>query len=732
MLRLRLTAVPVALLLVAGTATAQTAARQRAEALVQAALHSARAGDTALAIKQLADARKADARFATAHYEYGRILSEHSTLGFRDLLKRRDAGNALLDASNLEPDNPWPILELGRLRLKMPGMRIAAQNLFRDALDLAVKKGDSEAAAEVAFEIGQIYDRRYRTTANRYMMIGDARILDPIAAQFEPEYVEQFLRNSAIPLDESGELDAANAEVWYRQALTHRVGHENAAIALSALLYELKRYSEVYAVASKAAAASPASARLKLAEGLGLLRLKRVTQASEVLESAVKLMSDRERSMVASLAPIIRPGDARSYETLDASTRAAYDRAYWDLNDPLFLTNVNEHRLAFLGRVAYSDLMFSTFDLKVRGALTDRGQIILRYGEPPVIATFPPDVQNKNEGETLGRVTTLWYFPEPKMKFVFVGPPAMSTATFAGEFYGYADDLRHSMPVRYDSLPNGLVTEEMNVRVASFRGNQPQNTRVEFHALVPTRKLAERSGTTAVSVETGFMILDGNRNRILDERDTVRVVSTEARDRVRSFHRQFMPGEYGYRVEALEPASMAAAAAKGALSLASYPLGEFAVSDILIGTGFVDEDLRRREDLTMQIIPDNALESGQSLGLYWESYGARPSDEGSVRFRIDISMTILDIERPPAMHLQLLGSIADRLNLSEQGDKKVTVSFDRTLPAPPASDDRVLHGINIQLQTIPAGQYLLEITMTDRESGKVARSNQAVRVRRPQ
>ena len=728
----RLLAVP-ATLLVVGTAVAQGSPRQRAEALVQAARVSVRAGDTDQALLQLKAARKADAKYATAHLEYGQLLSATSTMGFKDLLKRRDAVQSLQDAIELDHDNPWPYLELGRLRLKMPLMRIAAENLFKDALDAAVKKGVPEAVADITYEIGQIYDRRYRTDANRHMMIGDVKILDPLVAEHDPRYIDQFLKNSAIKLDGSGELNAAQAENWYRQALTAQPGHENAAIAFAALLYETKRFGEMAGIAHTAATINPASARLRLAEGLAQLRLRHLNEASTTLEQGVKLMTDRERSMVAALGPIIRPPDARAYETLDAASRAAYDRAYWELADPLYLTSVNEQRLAFLGRVAYADLMFSTPDLKIRGALTDRGQIVLRYGEPPVIATFQPDVQQKNELETMGRITTLWYYPEPKLKFIFTGPPGMSTATFAGEFYGYADELRYSMPVRYDSLPGGLTTDSMAVQVSRFRGNQPQNTRVEVHATVPTNKLAAKSGASPAMVETGFMILDNARGRILDERDTSKVSPDETRGRVRAFERQFRPGEYYYRVEALEPASMASARASGSLSILSFPVGSLSLSDVLIGTDLVNPgEQRRRDELNMRVIPESALEPGQSMGLYWETYGARPSADGSIHLRTEISMTVLEIDRPPVLHLRAIGAIADAVGLSALGDKKVTVGYDRTVPAPTGADDRILNSINLQIESLPAGQYLLEVKMTDKESGQTAKTTHAVRIRRPQ
>jgi hypothetical protein len=70
-----------------------------------------------------------------------------------------------------------------------------------------------------------------------------------------------------------GELDAGTAEEHYRKAIEIFPGHEEATAAYAAILFENKRYSEMASVARAAAVQLPASARVRLAEGLALLNL---------------------------------------------------------------------------------------------------------------------------------------------------------------------------------------------------------------------------------------------------------------------------------------------------------------------------------------------------------------------------------------------------------------------------------------------------------------------------
>jgi hypothetical protein len=203
--------------------------------------------------------------------------------------------------------------------------------------------------------------------------------------------------------------------------------------------------------------------------------------------------------------------------------------------------------------------------------------------------------------------------------------------------------------------------------------------------------------------------------------------------RVRSWGRQFRPGEYAYRLEALEPQAMRGARATGSFSISSYPTGVFSASDILMGTNMPDPpaDPARRDDIHISVSPDNSIVTGQPLALYWESYGAKPSADGSVRLKIDIRLNVLDIERASVGHIRVLGALADRLGVSAKGDDAVRVSYNRTSPAPASSDDRLLHALNVQIDDAPSAEYLLEITMTDLESGQVTKVSRKLRLRRP-
>lgn len=721
-----------AALAVAVVAQAQNApSRQRAQALVTSAMSSAAAGDTNTALRLLKEATKTDDKFALAHFEYGVMLSRTSKMGLLDTKQRHDATVSLERALELE-DNPWAFFELGKLKLKTPLLRLAAQSLFERAMESAERNHDLDAEAEIAFEIGQIYDRQYRTMADRVMMVGDQKILDPDWALYEKGWIEDFMKNSTIPVPDAGELDARTAEEWYTKALKARPGHEGTVAAYSVILYDHSRFDEMAHIARAAAAVSPSSARVHLVEGLALLRLGQFGPANAALERGVSLMTDRERKYVASLDYVMRKGEAIRYDSLDAASRATFDTLYWKTADPLYLTDLNEQRLAFLGRVAYADLHFTDIETGVRGALTDRGQIVLRYGEPPVRATIAPDVQFKNQGESMAAVTTVWIYPTEQLHFVFVGPPGMNAAIFAGDFHNYAADVREMVPVHYEKLVDNLTIDSIPLQIARFRGNNPANTRVEVYAAVPAGKLASAAQVKTAPVVTGFIIADQRMNRVLDARDTLKASADDTTPRTTSWSKQFVPGDYEYSVEALEPQTNRSARARGGLTLGAFPAKEFALSDVLVGKNLESStEIRTRSDLHMDVAPAGEFTVGQPLGLFWEIYGARPTKDGAVHLKVEVTLTVLSLDRLPQIHAKVFGAIADKLGTSAVGEHKAAVSYEFSVPAPSAADDRILHAVNVELADAPPAEYLIEIKTTDLESGQAARTARVVHVRRP-
>jgi GWxTD domain-containing protein len=432
------------------------------------------------------------------------------------------------------------------------------------------------------------------------------------------------------------------------------------------------------------------------------------------------------------LAAVMRKEDAARYEAAGEVARAALDSLFWDVADPLSLTAVNEARIEFLSRVAYADLRFTSAEFNRQGWNTDRGVIILRYGEPPVVATFAPEVDEVDASDALGRVTTVWYYPATKMRFVFAGPPAMNSAYFAGNFRSYADNARHVAPMRFDNLEAARI-DSVPVQVARFRADTGRGTDVAIYADIPTRQMLRDVDLTQAQLETGLFVTNAARDRVVAARDSS-VVRVNARDRftTRSWARPLRAGDFLYRVEAREPASGRAARGLASFSVERFPAGTFTLSDVLVARGLApktDGTPRGRADFLITPNASMTYAPQDTVFLYWENYGTARDSAGNGRLRVELGLRLTAIDRGRRIEARILGGIADAVGLTAEGDDRVSLRYERTVALDAA--DRVPNHLALGLGDAPYGTYKLELTVTDLTNGKVAKRERTIIVPRP-
>lgn len=711
---------------------AQTPKLAQAESLYQRALDRVRAGDTTAALKALERANKLAPKFAPAFFTRGVILGRGTRLGMTDLVRRRVAFQMISRALDLDGENPFYLMELGRIRLKTPFLRLDAERLFNRALRAAEAKNDRLVLAEIHWELGQIHERRYVTMVNRRMITGSAGTFSADEALANWQYVVNFLEQSTQRLDDAGEIDYRKAEDHYRSALTADPTHAGAAIGLLALFYDGSRFEEMAQLAADLRKTQPVEPRIALALGLALHRLDRDSRAQFVFDTALALLPEQERLDMSGLETILQKEAAAAYAQMSGAERTSSDSLYWDVADPLKLTEVNEARMEFLARVAYADLRFSAAEFRTRGWQTDRGMIYVRYGDPPVKVTFAPQTSEIEGSDALGRVTYVWWYPQSKLRFVFVGPPAMNYAFFASDFRSYAEDARFLSPVRFDNLKPMLRVDSVPVQLARFRGDSG-NTDVSIFADIPTNLMLKDVDVARTTMETAMFLSDGRHRAVVTLRDSTNI-SSSARAGVtpRAWRRSLKPGQYLYRVEAREQASGGSARGLSPFRVDGFPVGQFALSDVLVARRIVPragEEPRSRSDFL--IVPNASMTfvPRDTIHLYWELYGATPDSSGNSRLGISLALRVSALDRGRAIEARILGGIADAIGLSAKDDDRVALRYNRTVAINPS--DRIPNYLALDLGAAPFGTYTLELTVTDLVSGQSATRERVLTVPRP-
>ncbi len=717
----------------------------RANRLVEDAVRLASRGDTAAALDRLEQATKLASGLAEAHYRRGMLLARQSGTDLADMFKRRRAQSALARAIRIDGGNPHYFLELGRLRLKQGFMRLGAQRLFNRALRAARQRGDPAVVAEIEGELGDIYFRRYQALGHRHMITGDVFRFDTREALGSTNYAREFLESRSHAIPDAGELDLRQAEEHYRAGVAAWNGHDQATAGLLGILYDGRRYEEYHERARSFARAAPDNPRAHLFAGLGLWQLGRGREATRAFRRALDMMPAADRARVTNLSVIMRRSNAEAYGELTSADRAEYNRIYWSANDPLKLTEENEHLLEHLARVAYTEIRFSAPELHMRGWESDRGVIYIRYGPPPVIATFPPGTSQMGAltdpigeggrgvvtGDVMatGRITTVWFYPERNLRFVFYGPPGYNFARFAGEFQAYAQETRSVLPVIYDNVPVDAALDSVAIQTAAFRATDTTSaTELVIFAGLPLRRMTEGVDLDEGPLESGLFVTDLLERSIDEQRRSETVVfHAERQFEQRTFVSYLLPGEYRYRVEARQPTTRRAARGAARVVIETFDRPIFMLSDVVLA-----DRVAPREDAPggrgaffMDPNPAMTYAPGDEVHLYWEMYNLTPDSTGAVSYRAAVVITVQSLERR-GFGANIVGGIADAIGTSAKGDDQVTLSYE-------VSDvlgdrDRLPGWVAIDLSDAPNAVYILELVITDQQTGQTATRRRIFRV----
>jgi len=736
---------PVALLALAAALSAVAAPVRSAEAqrpssatalpasldsLHQAARQQLTQGDTAAALEALELLQRRAPRYAPAFFDHGVVLSRRSEMGLAldDMLRRRRAGELLERGLDLDPDNPLYLLEMGRLRLKTPFLRIEAERLFAKAQRAARARGDARLLAVVEYELGLVSARRFNAMRNRRILTGTTTALDIEAAVANWQYIRDFLEQRTAPVQDAGDIDRLKAEEHFHAALAADSSHAGAAADLLGLLYESGRTAEMLALARTLAHQQPAAPRTWLAFGLALQARDHLEEAAVAFDAALALVPDSIRRQMLNVSQWLRPDDAVRLERAPPAEREGAEAAWWRSADPLALTAVNEARVALLARIAYADLRFTSEEAQLPGWRTDRGQVWIRYGAPDVIASLAPETQDVNGAESMARVITIWWYRESALRFVFRGPPAINAAAFAGNFRAYADNARRIIPVSLRDVHATMQLDTVAIQVARFRA--ASGTRVELYAEIPAQRMLADVDLSPALLEGGFAFgADAARRAPQMVRDSLRVTAGPSAVPLRRTWTQVVPPgeEYIYRVEARQPDTGRGARGDGAVGVrpiggaGTFDISDLVVADRISGGG------DGREAFAIDANAAMRFQARDTVALYWETYNAAAPASGTARLRVRVTVRILSLDRGRSFSARVLGGIADAVGLSAVGDEQVSLVYERDARSLAA----VTHQLAIGLGDAPAGQYALSVEVTDLSSGRTARTERTLTLERP-
>lgn len=682
-------------------------------------------GDTTAAMDLLEVAVSNDPRNAAAWHRRGvlawQLASRDTTaattiIGARpDRALSRLADSSLRLATTFAPDSARYLIDLGRFRLSssLASNRGKAKDLFERALALAERAGDRQVVSMATDALGMLHWRRYELRAERRLLGGGPKDATLGGIINDPEALQKFFEKytpKGVTQEWSGEEEYSAALDLFSRARRTDPGNETAARHAYMALAERARWEELRHLARSRTGTNGDDGWGWLARGLASYRLGAIAEATAAFDRALDVLPDHERRRLTRVSRILRPADSTRYDAMSPEERAAAERFYWLMTDPLWAAAGNERWLEFLSRVVYADLLWSSDDYRIAGSETERGDIYIRYGPPTVMVAFSPDPLLAREHW----IRQVWLYREG-LAFMFRLPPGYGVAKLGTFSALRARELRDTMPVMFTNVAASRAPDSIPARLARFRATA-DSADIVVAAEIPLQSLVSGIDLMTVPIRTQLQFFDWRTDRVVHDSSRRTVDAKETglpASRVRSWQPRVGVGDYFYRIEAIQPDAYRSARGGGRVTVttdSAFSLTGFGVSDLLIASDVaVDSGPAPRRWSDVRITPSaGALEAATPIWLLWESYGLREQARVN-RYQVTVVLERMSGGGVGALAARIVGGIAGAIGLRESGTDRVAIRFTREVPG----DSVHLDYLSVDLAGVPPGDYRISVEIDD-------------------
>ena len=676
----------------------------------------------------VAQARPKDGESWLSYGTFLVYVSSEADSGWRT---RLEAEKALEQAFRLLPGDPRPVAALGVLRRKQ-GARIEARRLVNRAVGMADRRdAEFEACfkAEIHYQMALVYRTWWEDWDGMHNLPATAPAIAACSA-FRSQIADRGVQGTGLTSSTIPDAPAICAREFYemmeyaqdwssmrhadRDAMIQELGealaadptHRDARRDQLLAWYDLGEWDRFDATVSEGLRVG-SDPWVRLWASAGAYARRRFGVARAYLDSATALLTDGERRLLLEPERVMAPEAAAQWTDWASENRPVRDDAFWQASDPLFLTDENERLLAHASRVLYASAKFGVPGARL-GVDTDAGNIWVRYGVPLKRWTF-------RTGESLegtNRRTTYWTYDS-------VSPPIILDRLPTRRLWRLTELAHDAFERNVDDVPQRWLPSEafttwdsLPVQIAQFEHGDTTVFDAYGWWSNPDSTL------TRDSVGVGFFVFDAGMRPLVERR-----LTAPAREAglPLMFRVPLAPSVYRYSIETMAEPGRAVRRARGVLELAARDTAALRTSDLLVGrrARTLPTVIGHRDQLHLAPLYDLVLEAGDSLVLYWETYGLVTDTTGVASYTVAVS-----VEDSAKTGLAgLVGRLGAALGLgSREG-----VALQWNVEAPAVAGVR-RDVVVLDPPEWSAGVYVLKVTITEARSGRQTETERVIRV----
>jgi len=206
-------------------------------------------------------------------------------------------------------------------------------------------------------------------------------------------YLDYDLEGDDLTDDVKIELDSA--EILYTRGLKIDSLNYDGLFGITKLYQSTGRPDIAIQFLEKISKYYPMDKEAHLQLGIYYYRKKKIDEAFKEFQMGLNLMDAEEKEDYTynSVEKMLEPKYPDQFKTMAKEEKKAFIDKWWQASDPLYLSSYNERVVEHYARVAYSNLFFSVPDYGLVGWKSDRGQVLIRYGEPARVQKMKQNLQ---------------------------------------------------------------------------------------------------------------------------------------------------------------------------------------------------------------------------------------------------------------------------------------------------------------------------------------------------
>ena len=640
-----------------------------------------------------------DLSYAPSYFELAKIEFDKNTIR-----SRRNARNYLQSAIWKEPENiEYRLLMANIMSFLSKGM---AYNVYEEILEI------NPACVEALYNMGKIKEEEFY------------------------EYHKSFRRTDSGPsfsLDSYAYDYFSAAERFFRKVIKYDPQNIDTYLHLSFLYEAIGEFEEGIRLLKKVTEIDPENKNAFLFLGLLYNKIALHDSALVAYQKALELMNEEDKDdFVFKSAKLLFVEDDQNSLMFGRKLNT-----FWNANDPLYLTDYNERLLEHYSRVALANLRFTVEKLELPGWQSDRGEILVRYGEPYERIRFRPSI-NAGGRTTVMLKTDLWLYRDKVFGFTddyWTNNYRFSVPNNSGRYlsqfnfdtHSYNKSLKRTNPEDYSPKFKGnLFNVPFNlVQFKDLDNAANKNTQLYLNYALDVFGSFKFRGNYKLQHKAGLFLLDDEANKIKQTVDNYTYLNSE-RELNLGRHNKFWissmmmetkPDSGTIAFEIIRDKDNGVSTNRFGLRIKEFSENKLDLSDILLASEInrnsSGDGAVIRRDLTILPNPTHTFTCDNNIFIYYEVYNL--AQNSSIQANFEQRITISKKEESSGFEnfisslLSLFGTDrgSDRLTMTTnyQSFKKNTQVY-----------------LQLDMKALEAGEYIVEIKVKDKSTGEEASS----------